>query len=112
MKHIHYFSKIIIFALSGSIASNGVRRSECQIHIEDVPELGYYAEAGKGLLWVHTTSILAGYYNDDENTNDNFKDIFEDGRMWFNTGDIVEVRELDENDFCLSFHLFLICTNL
>jgi len=75
---------------AGSIGSNGTRKFDCQVHLEDVPELNYFVKDGKGLLWVHTSRVAAGYYREAEKTNESFRDIFNDGRVWFNTGDIVQ----------------------
>ncbi|KAH3761345.1 AMP-binding protein [Pelomyxa schiedti] len=78
----------------GGIGSNGVRKSDCQVHLDDVPELGYFSTDkpySRGLLWVRTSRMTTGYYGDPMATNDNFKirsDI--DGQKWYNTGDIVE----------------------
>eukprot|EP00048_Salpingoeca_helianthica_P023335 m.23699 g.23699 ORF g.23699 m.23699 type:complete len:1206 (+) comp8561_c0_seq1:1327-4944(+) len=77
----------------GTIASNGIRVMECQVHLEDVPEMGYLTTdkpRARGLLWVHTPTMSTGYHGDEAATALNFKDIHGDGVLWFNTGDIVE----------------------
>lgn len=77
----------------GNVASNGIRAWECKVHIEPVPELGYSFAPDdnpvRGLLWAHSKDLTLGYFGDTEKTNSVFKDIFGDGRRWFNTGDIV-----------------------
>lgn len=40
--------------------------------------------------------MSTGYFHDESNTNANFKDLFGDGRLWFNTGDIVEYERKTE----------------
>ncbi len=82
----------------GSVARNGVRAYECQVHLESLPEMGYLVtdKPSRGLLWVHTrrgAGMASGYFNDDANTSANFRDIYNDRRMWFNTGDVVEYDE-------------------
>lgn len=77
----------------GTIAMNGVRVMQCQVHLEDVPEMGYLTTdkpRARGLLWVHTPSMALGYHGDVATTAANFQDIKHDGRLWFNTGDIVQ----------------------
>ncbi len=79
----------------GTIAINGVRTFDCQVHLESMPEMGYLVtdKPSRGLLWVHTrrgAGMATGYFHDEANTSANFKDIHGDKRMWFNTGDIVQ----------------------
>jgi fatty acid CoA ligase FadD9 len=83
----------------GTIASNGVRRHSCRVHLDDVPELNYWSHTkpARGLLWVRTLRMTPGYFNDKENTEENFKvrdDL--DGEIWYNTGDIVEYNSETE----------------
>jgi long-subunit acyl-CoA synthetase (AMP-forming) len=85
----------------GTVARNGVRAFECQVHLESLPEMGYLVtdKPPRGLLWVHArrgAGMASGYFHDEANTNANFRDIFKDGRMWFNTGDVVEYEAKTE----------------
>lgn len=74
----------------GTIARGGVRAHECKVHLESVPEMGYLVTdkpVPRGLLWVFVPgSMSSGYYQDDENTRANFRDLFGDGRMWYGGG--------------------------
>lgn len=43
----------------GGIASNGYRRHNTSVHIDDVPELNYFSntDPARGLLWVRTGEV-------------------------------------------------------
>lgn len=76
---------------AGSIAGKGgYLVNGVQIKLVDVPELGYLSTDEpypRGELYVKTSSMISGYYNNEEDT----KRLFVDG--WFCTGDIVEKLE-------------------
>lgn len=86
---------------AGGIASNFKQDAKCVVHLQDMPELGYLTTdkpLARGLLWVHTPTIAMGYFRNEGQTTDSFKDINGDGRIFFNTGDIItydaEKREI------------------
>ncbi len=69
---------------AGAIASNFKQDENCVVHLQDMPELGYRttdAPLSRGLLWVHTPTIAMGYYKNDGQTSESFKDVLGDGRM-------------------------------
>lgn len=71
---------------SGSVASNGVKKSEVWVKLQDIPEMGYTSKDqpyARGLLWVKTPEMSPGYYCDEENNKKNY-----DSEGYFNTGDV------------------------
>ena len=77
-----------------TISINGRRLRQCMLHLENVPELNYFTTdtPSRGLLWVHTNEMAKGYYRNTKETTENFKDIFNDGRQWFNTGKSAHIK--------------------
>eukprot|EP01130_Rhizamoeba_saxonica_P006170 TRINITY_DN2449_c0_g1_i1.p1 TRINITY_DN2449_c0_g1~~TRINITY_DN2449_c0_g1_i1.p1 ORF type:complete len:1031 (+),score=216.99 TRINITY_DN2449_c0_g1_i1:389-3481(+) len=76
---------------AGNIAGNDYVKSEVEVRLVDVPELGYTKHDlphPRGELWTKSYMMSPGYYNDKENQRNNYS---EDG--FFNTGDIVEYNE-------------------
>jgi long-subunit acyl-CoA synthetase (AMP-forming) len=78
---------------AGGIAVNHRVAPECVVHLTSCSDLGYSVDdqpLPRGLLWVHTPQVAIGYYKRKEQTDESFQEILNDGRMFFNTGDIVE----------------------
>lgn len=67
-------------------------------HLESVPEMGYLVtdDPPRGLLWIHTEELALGYFADAEKTRSDFKEIAGDGKLYFNTGDIVSLTKSGE----------------
>ncbi|KAH3766327.1 fattyacid-CoA ligase [Pelomyxa schiedti] len=72
---------------AGNIAKNGKVKPGVNVRLQDCPNLGYFSTdvPPRGVLWVKTDDMAAGYYTDESATNDKFSP---DG--YFCTGDIVE----------------------
>eukprot|EP01117_Protostelium_nocturnum_P019514 TRINITY_DN8476_c0_g2_i1.p1 TRINITY_DN8476_c0_g2~~TRINITY_DN8476_c0_g2_i1.p1 ORF type:complete len:1286 (+),score=275.14 TRINITY_DN8476_c0_g2_i1:294-4151(+) len=73
---------------AGAICSKGGRiNATVEFKLVDVPDMGYYQTDlpfPRGELYVKTRTLIAGYYNNTEDTAANF-----DPEGWFKTGDIV-----------------------
>ncbi len=101
----------------GGISSNFKIEENVIPFLESVPEMGYLTsdDPPRGLLWVHTPELAMGYLGDAERTRSDFVEKTGDGRVYFNTGDIVSltkdgiIRVIDraKNFFKLSQGVFV-----
>ena len=66
--------------------TNGTIVGSAEIKLVDYPEAGYFTknEPEQGEIWIKGDSVAAGYYENDKETIEAFKD------GWFMTGDIGE----------------------
>jgi len=66
--------------------TNGTIVGSVEIKLVDYPEAGYFTnnEPEQGEIWIKGDSVAAGYYENDKETAEAFKD------GWFMTGDVGE----------------------
>eukprot|EP01102_Stenamoeba_stenopodia_P008150 TRINITY_DN2316_c0_g1_i4.p1 TRINITY_DN2316_c0_g1~~TRINITY_DN2316_c0_g1_i4.p1 ORF type:complete len:1150 (+),score=238.13 TRINITY_DN2316_c0_g1_i4:315-3764(+) len=92
----------------GGIAANGYFLPQVEFRLRDVPEMGYTSKDQpypRGELCVRTSNAFSGYFNDDRATLDQFiqfdDDVDQEGkkRIWFKTGDIVEIESTKSRKF-------------
>lgn len=69
-----------------TIETNGTIVGSVEIKLVDYPEAGYFTknDPEQGEIWIKGDSVTAGYYDNDKETAEAFKD------GWFMTGDIGE----------------------
>ena len=74
----------------GGLASNG--QVNVTLQLIDVPELGWKAADGRGEIVANSGDRMsAGYYRDDERTNEAFVTL--GGKRFFRTGDLGELKD-------------------
>ena len=80
---------------AGGIATDGIISRDVQVHLLDVPELGYLSSDKpypRGEICVHTDVMIEGYFKNQAKTDEAFVTV--DGKRFFRTGDI-GFRRLD-----------------
>jgi fatty acid CoA ligase FadD9 len=74
---------------AGGIAVDGVVTRDVEVHLLDVPELGYLSSDKpypRGEICVHTDVMIEGYFKNPAKTEEAF--VVVDGKRFFRTGDI------------------------
>ncbi|KAH3757793.1 carboxylic acid reductase [Pelomyxa schiedti] len=74
----------------GGISRNGYLLPGVEVRLQDCPEMGYFSTdtPPRGILWVRTTEMMLGYFNNPRDTNENFS-----SDNFFCTGDVVEYEK-------------------